>query len=213
MEDKDFSILFYPKYLGKCRVCDGPNCQIQRKLRKYDTSLGYTLFFCEQHFVDPYNEINADSSKVVHTSSKPVYKDSHYKIIAPDNKVLCGYIGCNEYLDLQLFSNNYYCREHMQIFVNYHVKCTVDKDSFYENLILKLEEFTCRKILSIENLKYIYQLENQLMVDKKLYSQLAVNLIHKEYLINNHKLFENFKVNKVVLRNRPNEATSSNEGS
>ena len=208
MEFPDFGSVFLPKYIDNCRTCDGPLCESQRKLRGYNTSTGYKLFFCDDyHHNDPFN---VDDLHRIHNCKKPVSMDRYYKIVGDTGSLLCGYVGCEEFIDLQKFNNNYYCREHMQIFVNLHLQY-IDKKNPHETLIAKLQEFNYRKILSIENLRHIYQLENHLLVDKKLYSQLAINLVHKEYLIRNYDYYEEYKLTHPVV-NTPKSTPKRGSG-
>lgn len=191
-------VQFHPKYVNGHRTCDGPYCNMQKKLCQYITSIGPTLFYCNYHVNDPYNVYGAPR---IHYLDKPLFRSSQYQILTAGEDLMCGYVGCKITNDLVEISQNFFCKEHAQDMVNLQLKY-VDKTDPHTTLIIKLKEFNSRKILSPKNIRSIHELEALVRVDKKLYSELAVNLVHKEYLDYNYKIFQEYKSKHPHLFNK-----------
>lgn len=185
---------FTGKYIRGYRACDGPNCTMTKKLGEHETGLDYKVYYCSFHHNDPFNQFTGIRMHI--NLIKPMSTKEHYQIFTPEGDPICAYVGCKEYKNLIIIRDNFFCKDHGQNIVNLEFKYITDKsntDNLHDILIDNIKEFNCRKILSHKNLRTIHESENLLMVDKAIYSESTVNMIHLQHLTNNYNIFEEYK--------------------
>lgn len=200
MSNLDISSFFIPKYIGNIRTCDGPYCKIQQHLHLYNSSIGDNLCYCDYHNKDPYNMVEVLPTNKLKVYPRHKFNQEYYQLFDIGNNLICAYVGCLKNHKLSAFQDYYYCTEHMRIMTDLHLKCISNSRFLYRLLNLKYDEFNCKKIMSPETLSELYNLENILQVDKNFFSRLAINLVHKAYLLKNHQEYQQYKLDHPNLR-------------
>ena len=94
--------------------------------------------------------------------------------------ILCEYVGCNEHNNLKNLYSSHWCNDHGRIITSLRLT-VLNKSNTYSMLMNKLKEFSYRKVLNIDLVNEILDIEGILNIDTESSFNMKVNLVHYKY--------------------------------
>lgn len=194
---KDEFIVYQPRYINGRRVCDGPACSYIGHLNKINNNLGYPILLCNYHLKLPYDVYGENKYNL----PEPNFNIDSYKILIDNKIIICGYKGCDKYDNLLKIHSDYFCSKHAKEITALTLSY-INKDNPIQMLINLIKEFNYRKVLYPKNILEIKRIEEEMNLNRDVYSKSQINRIHYHYAYNNLNIIE-------TLNNKKKEVVSA----